>query len=162
MESWPNLRVPTVTVAATDASGNVGSDTVVVHVVDTTPPELECVEAVNPNGRKVPSGKGKGTGQNPDGFYQLFTYDICDPDPLIYIGTESDPYLFGPFESGIIVKITEDPDVAPECKLIGNAKGEAEAVAYHVILPADPHVTVVDFSGNAQSCTDCLVPAGPK
>ena len=152
----------TVTVTATDASGNVGSDTVVVRVVDTTPPELECVEATNPSGQKVPGGKGKGTGQNPDGFYQLFAYDNCDTDPLIYIGTESDPYLFGPFESGIIVKITEDPDVAPECKLIGSVKGEGDAVVYHVILPADPYVTVVDFSGNEQSCTTCLVPGEPK
>jgi hypothetical protein len=152
----------TVTVTATDASGNVGSDTVVVHVVDTTPPELECVEAANPNGEKTPAGKGKGTGQNPDGFYQLFTEDICDPNPVIYISIESDPYLFGPFESGIVVKITEAPGVTPQCKLIGNVKGEADAVEYHVILPADPYVTVVDFSGNEQSCTDCLVPGEPK
>ena len=152
----------TVTVTATDASGNVGSDTVVVHVVDTTPPELECVETTNPNGKKTPAGKGKGMGRNPDGFYQLFAEDICDPNPVIYMGTESDPYLFGPFESGIVVKITEDPDAVPECKPIGSANGEADAVAYHVILPADPYVTVVDFSGNEQSCTDCLVPGELK
>jgi hypothetical protein len=152
----------TVTVTAIDASGNVGSDTVVVHVVDTTPPELECVEATNPHGEKTPAGKGKGSGRNPDGFYQLFTEDICDPNPVIYIGTESDPYLFGPFESGIIVKITEAPGAVPECKPIGSAKGEANSVAYHVTLPADPYVTVVDFSGNEQSCTDCLVPRKPK
>jgi hypothetical protein len=151
----------TVTVTATDASGNVGSDTVVVHVVDTTPPELECVEAANPNGEKTPAGKGKGTGQNPDGFYQLFAYDICDPNPVIYIGTESDPYLFGPFESGITVKITE-ANGTPQCKPIGSANGEAGAVEYHIILPADPYVTVVDFSGNQQSCTTCLVPGEPK
>ena len=152
----------TVTVTATDASGNVGTDTVVVHVVDTTPPELECVEATNPNGKKTPAGKGKGMGQNPDGFYQLFTEDICDPNPVIYIGTESDPYLFGPFESGIVVKITEDPSATPECKRIGGEDGKAKEVTWHIILPEDPYVTVVDFSGNEASCATCLVPEEPK
>jgi hypothetical protein len=153
-----------VTVTATDDSGNVGTDTVSVFVVDTTAPTLECVESTNPSGKETPTGqgKGKGMGQNPSGFYQLFTEDICDPNPLIYIGAESDPYLFGPFESGIVVKFTEAPGAAPECKPIGSVNGKAETVEYHVTLPADPYVTVVDFSGNAQSCTDCLVPGEPK
>jgi len=152
----------TVTVTATDFSGNTASDEIVVHVVDTTPPTLDCVETANPSGKKTPAGKGDGTGQNPDGFYQLFTTDICDPNPLIYIGTMGDPYLFGPFESGITVKITEDPSSTPECKRIGGKNGTAEEIKWHIILPTDPYVTVVDFTGNEASCTECLVPGEPK
>ena len=160
MDIYP-LGDTVVTVTAIDASGNTASDTIVVHVIDTTPPDLECVEATNPHGQKTPAGKGKGMGQNPDGFYQLFTEDICDPNPVIYIGTAGDPYLFGPFENGVVVKITEDPSATPECKRMGGKDGAAGTVTYHIILPADPYVTVADFSGNEASCTTCLIPGEP-
>jgi len=100
-----------VTVTATDFSGNTATDTVVVHVVDTTSPELSCVESVNPHGNNVPGknrGKnGKEKNQNPDGFYQLLAEDVCDAEPEIYVGTADDPYMFGPFENGIVIKFTE-------------------------------------------------------
>jgi hypothetical protein len=152
-----------VTVTATDASGNVGTDTVWVHVIDTTPPEVECVPYENPHGNTEPGGKakGKGMGVNPDGFYEIIAEDICDAEPDIYIGTIADPYMFGPFLSGVTVKVTEDPDVMPECKMIGSDKGKAGAVYLHVILPEDACVSAVDDWGNVGQCT-CLVPEPPK
>jgi hypothetical protein len=154
MDIYP-LGDTTITVTATDDSGNSASDTLVVHVVDTTPPELSCVEAVNPDGKNIPTAKNN----NQDGFYQLFTTDICDSAPQIYVGTAANPMLFGPFASGIVIKFTEDPTVAPECKKIGSDK--ADAVTWHIILPEDPLVTAVDLSSNSSTCV-CLVPPPPK
>ncbi len=141
-----------VTVTATDASGNTASDIVVVHVVDTTPPGLSCVETVNPHGGTIPKGK------NPDGFYQLLAVDICDPEPEIFVGVNSNPNLFGPFPSGTIIKFTEAPGATPSMKKIGSSKGRAGAVTCHITLPSDPVITAVDYTGNVQTCTDCLVP----
>jgi hypothetical protein len=154
----------TVTVNATDASGNVGSDTVIVHVVDTTPPDVWCEESVNPAGKEKPTGKakGKGTGENPDGFYQVLATDICDPEPDIYITDTSSGTVFGPFESDTVIKYTEDADATPEMKKIGSYNGKAGAVSWHIIGNGDPCVSAIDFSGNEADCIDCLVPGPPK
>ncbi|GAI80356.1 unnamed protein product, partial [marine sediment metagenome] len=80
-------------------------DTVVITVEDTTPPEVMCVESVNPHGNTIPgedrdnNSKDKNN-VNPDGFYEIIAEDICDAAPDIYIGTADDPYMFGPFMSG--------------------------------------------------------------
>jgi hypothetical protein len=156
-----------VTVTATDASGNVASDTIVVHVVDTTPPEVACIESVNPRGMKVPPAgnttlpKPKG-GQNEDGFYLLEAVDICDPDPMIFVEDTGSGYLFGPFTSGDIIKYTEDAVAVPEMKKMGSDKGKAGAVTKHIIGTGDACVTAVDFSGNVAACVSCLVPSLPK
>lgn len=151
-----------VTVTATDASGNTASDIVVVHVVDTTEPELWCVETVNPHGDTIPgknrSDNAKSKGKNPDGFYQLLAEDICDPEPEIHVGVNSNPNLFGPFASGVVIKFTEAPGAAPSMKKIGSSKGQAGAVTWHITLPSDPVITAVDDAGNVQTCTNCLVP----
>jgi len=145
----------TINVTATDDSGNSTSTIFFVHVVDTTDPVLSCVEAVNPAGKNTPTAKKN----NQDGFYQLFTKDICDKAPKIYVGTIADPMLFGPFESGIVFKFTEDPTVAPLQEKMGSDK--ADAVTWHIVLPEDPLVTAIDLSGNSAICT-CLVPPPPK
>lgn len=154
-----------VTVTATDDSGNEGADTVSVFVVDTTPPTLDCVEFTNPSGKETPTGKskGKGTGKNPDGFYELTAEDICDPDPEIWVYTTDGVLHFGPFYSGVTIKFTEDPEiVTPECKPLGGRDGKAGEVDWHIILYTDPVIHVVDDSGNTAICTDCLVPGEPK
>jgi hypothetical protein len=157
----------TVTVTATDTSGNVGSDTVVVSVVDTTAPEVFCVETVNPHGKNVPpAGKttlpGPKGGQNEDGFYQLLAEDICDPAPEIFVVDTGSGCIFGPFDSGVIIKYTEDSEATPEAKKMGSSKGQAGAVTVHIIGNGDPCVTAVDFSGNVADCVSCLVPGEPK
>ncbi len=140
----------------------IGVQTISIKVNDVDGPTVECVESVNPHGDTVPGGKasGKGKGNNPDGFYQLLVTDNCDePEDIeIYIGTEGDPMMFGPFANEVVVKFTEDSEAAPECKEIGSDKGQAGAVSWHIILPTDPVVTAVDSSGNTATCTGCLVP----
>jgi hypothetical protein len=144
----------------------IGEQTIRIKVNDVDGPTVECVESVNPHGDTVPGGKasGKGKGKNPDGFYQILVKDNCDePEDIeIYIGTEEDPMMFGPYTSGVVVKITEAPGAVPEEKKIGSDKGQAGAVSWHIILPTDPVVTAVDSSGNSATCTECLVPPPPK
>ncbi|TET74130.1 MAG: hypothetical protein E3J42_05760 [Dehalococcoidia bacterium] len=146
----------------------IGEQQISIHVVDITPPEVWCIESVNPHGKTVPpAGKttlpGPKGGQNEDGFYQLLAEDNCDPEPEIYVSyIGADPMLlFGPFDSGIVVKITEDPEASPFCKKMGSSKGQAGAVAYHIRLPSDPVIYAVDASGNMNRC-QCLVPPPPK
>jgi len=121
---------------------------------------------VNPHGNNIPGedrdndGKDKNN-VNPDGFYEIIAEDICDAEPDIYIGTVDDPYMFGPFVSGVVVKFTDAPSAEPQMKKIGSTNGQADAVKCHITLPGDPVVTVVDNSGNITTCDGCLVPPPP-
>jgi hypothetical protein len=136
---------------------------------DITPPDVYCIEAVNPHGKNVPpAGKttlpGAKGGNNEDGFYQLIAEDNRDPAPRIFIGCKDcggPPPPFGPYPSGTIVKITEAPGAVPTEKKIGSDKGQANAVAYHIILPSDAWVIAVDASGNLARFP-CFVPPPPK
>ncbi|MGD8536761.1 MAG: hypothetical protein PVF66_13010, partial [Candidatus Aminicenantes bacterium] len=56
------------------------------------------------------------------------------------------------------IKFTEAPGASPSMKKIGSANGQAGAVTWHITLPTDPIITVVDDAGNVTVCTDCLVP----
>jgi hypothetical protein len=164
------LGTTTVTLEVSDGE-YTDSDTVDITVEDTTPPALSCDESVNPHGNVVP-GKNRpdhAKGNNPDGFYQICVTDICDENPVIYIGTEefivgqSDPDDFFRFEDGcIVVKLTEAPGASPSCKSIGSDNGQAGAVCCHITLPSDPFITAVDMSGNTSVCTGCVVPPPPK
>lgn len=144
-----------------------GRQLILIHVLDITPPEVWCEETVNPHGRTVPpAGRttlpGPKGGQNEDGFYQLLAEDNCDPEPEIYVSyIGADPYLFGPFDSGVVVKFTEAPGAEPSMKKIGSAKGQADAVACHITLPSDPVIYAVDASGNMIRCM-CFVAPLPK
>jgi len=136
-----------------------------IRVGDITPPEVWCEESVNPHGKNVPgknrSDNAKDKAKNPDGFYQLFAEDNCDPEPDIFVSCEACADAFGPFASGIVVKLTEAPGAAPSCKKIGSSKGQAGAVLWHITLPSDPVIIAIDASGNMDWCR-CLVPPPPK
>jgi hypothetical protein len=68
-----NLGTHELTLSATDDSGNTGNDTVVVAVVDTTPPEITIV--VTPDDLWPPNHK----------YVEVTTVvtaqDLCDPSP---------------------------------------------------------------------------------
>ncbi|MBL7119722.1 MAG: hypothetical protein ISS53_03455 [Dehalococcoidia bacterium] len=143
-----------------------------IHVLpDVTPPEVWCVESVNPHGKKIPPAgsttmPGPKGGRNDDGFYQVFVEDNCDEAPMVWIGTEGEPRLFEAsvdfvFHSGMVIKFTEARGAAPSIKKMGSDKGQAGAVEYHITLPSDLLVTAVDYSGNMATCL-CLVPPPPK
>ena len=107
--------------------------------VDNNPPEVACIESVNPHGQTIP----------PAGSTTL-------------PGVQGSGAVFGPFQSGSIVKITEDPEGVPEAKKIGSTNGQAGAVDYHLILLGDPAVFAVDASGNTSNSVACFVPPPPK
>lgn len=138
--------------------------------IDRTPPEISCIETVNPHGQTIPpAGKttlpGPKGGQNEDGFYQLFAKDNIDPIVQIYVtdayGSGPLPFGFGPFMSGDKVKITEANGTTPSMKKIGSVNGQAGAIAAHILLKGDPLIIAVDAAGNKSSVT-CLVPPPPK
>jgi len=70
-----NLGTHIVAFNATDLSGNVGSDTVIVKVVDTTPPQINVTATLStiwPPNHKYVQVKINAT-----------AFDICDPSPQI-------------------------------------------------------------------------------
>lgn len=156
------LGTTIITLIVNDGIVDSEPDVAVIEVVDTTAPEVSCVESVNPHGNNIPGenrpDKAVSKGKNPDGFYQILAEDICDAEPEIFVGTSDNPRLFGPFTSGIVIKFTEAPGASPSMKKIGSANGQAGAVTWHITLPSDPVITVVDDAGNVTVCTDCLVP----
>lgn len=123
------------------------------------PPEVECVETVNPSGKNVPRAGQRSPGQNEDGFYQLAAFDDFDPDPQIFVSDLNGSGPFGPFSSGANVKITEAPGGTATSKPMGSPK--TGGIAAHVTLTGDAVVTAVDAAGNTASTT-CLVPPPPK
>ena len=134
---------------------------------DITPPCVCCCESVNPHGENIPPAgsstlPGNKGGINDDGFYCLWAEDNMDPDPVIYVGyCGGDPYLFGPFAVGTVVKFTEAPGREPRIKEMGSDKGKAGAVDWHITLPADPILTAVDDAGNEFTCGCCCCPVPP-
>jgi hypothetical protein len=146
------------------SGGDLGTEEIWISVPDTTSPEIACTEDVNPHGKTTPPAgsttlPGSKGGMNEDGFYLLSASDnLTDPLDIWVNG-------FGPFADGDIVKVTEDSDATPESKSMGSkdsgGKGQADAVAAHLILNTDPTLTTTDDSGNSAEAT-CYVPAPPK
>ncbi len=134
--------------------------------VDTTPPKVACVETTNPHGKNIPPAgsttlPGSKGGQNEDGFYELLTKDVVDPNGSIYVEDTESGIVFGPFENGTKIKYTEANSL-PRQKKIGSDKGEAGAVLWHITGNGDAAVYAVDFSGNESEHVSCLVPPLPK
>lgn len=130
-----------------------------------TPPEVSCVESVNPSGKKVPPAgsttlPGPKGGRNEDGFYELISVDAEDGTAPIFVSNADGSAVFGPFASGTVVKITEAPGATPKVKPIG---GPNSAVAAHIILDSDAVVFAVDSMGaESDPPASCLVPPPPK
>jgi hypothetical protein len=132
--------------------------------VPNTPPVGFCDESVNPSGGKVPPAghttlPGPKGGQNEDGFYQLIGLDAEDGTAPVFVSNASGSVVFGPFASGSVVKITEDPDATPISKPMG---GPNSAIAAHIILDSDAVVFAVDSFGAVSPSVGCLVPQPPK
>ncbi|MCK4800139.1 hypothetical protein KAS31_04135 [Candidatus Parcubacteria bacterium] len=139
----------------------IGTQKIEITIPDNTPPEISCVETVNPSGKNIPPAgsttlPGSKGGQNEDGFYQLITEDVGDPDVEICIGDE-DGTLLGCYASGTNVKYTEMAS-APRVKPWGSAKSFVE---WHIFGNGDMVIYATDSAGNVSSTT-CLVPPPPK
>ena len=134
---------------------------------DLTPPVVDCIETVNPHGKKVPpAGKttlpGPKGGQNDDGFYRLMAEDDLDADPGIFVMDLGSGTVFGAFSSGTNIKYTEANGATPGQKKIGSDNGQAGAVAWHITGSGDAAVYSVDDAGNRSDLVFCLVPPPPK
>jgi len=139
----------------------IGTQEIEIYIPDTTPPEISCVETVNPSGKNIPPAgsippPGSKNGQNEDGFYQLIVEDAVDSDIEICVGDE-DGTLLGCYASGTNVKYTEMAG-EPRVKPWGSAKSFVE---YHIFGNGDMEIYATDSAGNVSSTT-CLVPPPPK
>ena len=121
----------------------------------STAPAVTCTESFNPAGKNIPKA-GKG-GRNEDGFYLIEGFDLEEGDLDVLVENADGSYIFGPFQSGSIVKITEAPGATPSAKLMG---GPNSAVAAHIKLDSDALVVAFDSFGSSQ--VNCLVPPPPK
>jgi hypothetical protein len=150
----------------TDADGNAILEHKTITVPDTTAPTADCVETVNPGGKKIPpAGPGAGnSGQNPDGFYELVGSDVLDPDPDVYVvDTGADGILgtaddtpFGPYASGTKIKYVEANGATP------SASPGPGAIDWKIKGNGDFAVVAVDASGNESEPAACHVPPPPK
>lgn len=157
-----------ITACFTDESGKENCVRATKSWVDTTPPKAECVESVNPHGKKIPpAGKSTPPGTNPnsgvneDGFYRLSAADNSGLPVQIFIQNILGTASFGPFPSSTTVKITEAPGAIPTSKPMGSLNGVAGAVAAHITLDSDAIMVAVDASGN-KTTISCFVPPPPK
>jgi hypothetical protein len=166
IQGLDGLGTDTIEACFSDEQGDEVCDTAIKDWVDTTPPEAECLETVNPHGKKVPPAgsttlPGPKGGQNEDGFYELIAIDLVDPNPKIFVVDTGSGIQFGPFVTGTKIKYTEDPDATPVQKTIGSSKGQAGAIDWHIIGNGDADLKAVDFSDNV-GWASCLVPPPPK
>lgn len=145
---------------ATDAAGNWTSCSFTVTVNDCEAPLVACRPAPNPADKKIPvAGKNPPSGQNPDGYYQVLAKDNCDPDPLIYILDTRSAFIAGPFHSGDVVKIRQNPGGTPS-SVPGN-----DPIVAQIHLNGDALAVAADASGNVTSrANGCLmlIPPDPK
>ena len=152
------LGATTVNCEATDAAGNTGFGSGVIEVVDTTPPEVGCVESENPGGTvpRAGSSRPNAQGQNQDGFYEATAVDIVDPDPVVFVRDTGSGHVFGPYADGQEFKYTQNGSVPTETSLGGPDSG-----ILHLTGTGDAEVFAEDFSGNVSDGAACLVPAPP-
>jgi hypothetical protein len=132
-----------VTCTATDANNAViTSCSFNVTVNDTEAPVPSCV-ATSPPQRRV----------NPDAILvrpRLFATDNCDPDPLIYIGSNATAFVAGPFHNGDLVTIIHGASLTPSSRKPLNPN-----IAAEIVLNGDPLIWAVDSAGNAAIPVKC-------
>jgi len=141
------------TITLDDPRGETGTVEATKLWVDTTPPESDCVETVNPHGNNVPPAK------NEDGFFEMLAQDSLDTDPQVFVVDTVSGFVFGPFSSGSKMKYTQAPGVSPS---IDPMAGPNSAVDWHIKGQGDAAVYSVDSAGNRSESVSCLVPPPPK
>jgi len=145
-----------VTCAATDTSSNRTTCTFTVTVEDREGPLVACQPAPNPSGKNIPvAGANPSSGQNPDGYYELLAKDNCDPAPLIYVYDTASSFVAGPFHSGDIVKLRQNPGGTPTF-----APGNPP-IAAEIHLNGEGLAYGTDADGNV-SANPCLMLMPPK
>ena len=146
----------TVTIIASDTSGNMNTCSFAVTITDTEGPLVACPPAPNPSAKKIPmGGKNPSAGQNPDGYYQLLAEDNCDPNPLLYVHDTASSFVAGPFITGDIVKLKQNPGGTPK-----SGSGNSPIVA-EIHLNGDALLYAVDAGGNV-SGNPCLMLMPPR
>jgi hypothetical protein len=152
------LGTDSISACFDDAAGNDVCDTATKTWRDTTPPTTACVETTNPSGNNVPtSGPNAGnSGQNPDGFYQLNATDSVDPNPRVFLKDSVSGQVFGPFASGVKIKLTQAPGATP------SQKPGPGVIDWQIIIKGDALVYATDASGNTSTPLSCRVPPPPK
>jgi hypothetical protein len=134
-----------VTCTVTDTAGQTAECTFKVTVNDTEAPTVLAVPTNNPSGGGSPNASA--------GFYQLTGTDNCGA-VQIYIKDTASGAEFGPFASGIKVKLTQAPGATPsQTPMAGD-------IAWHIKLKGDALVYAVDGSGNPSASQ--LVSLAPK
>lgn len=149
----------TVALGAQLVTDSFAGVTFVQHtrVVELTPPKAQCIETTNPSGKNVPtSGPNAGkSGQNPDGFYQLFGTDNVAVASIVVKDTGSS-FVSNPFASGDKVKITQAPGATPS-----DTRPGPGVIVSQLKLKGDALLVVTDTSGNVATAL-CKVPPRPK
>jgi hypothetical protein len=135
-------------------TGQTGCDTATKTWQDTTPPVVTCTQTTNPSGKNVPQAPG--TGQNEDGFYVLTATDAVDPNPEVFLADTGSSAVFGPFESGVKIKLVQAPGATP------SQKAGSGDIDWRITLKGDGSVYAIDASGNQSAPVSCLVPPKPK
>lgn len=135
-------------------TGQTGCDTAAKTWSDTTPPVVTCAQTTNPSGKNVPQAPG--TGQNEDGFYILTATDAVDPNPDVFLADTGSTAVFGPFASGVKIKLVQAPGATP------NQKPGPGNIDWRITLKGDASVYAIDASGNQSAPVSCLVPPKPK
>ncbi len=144
--------VTTVNCVATDAAGNVNTCSFTVTVEDKEAPHAICQQGPNPAGNNIPGGKRPAAEVNPDGFFRLLAADNCDENPSIFIKDSASAFVAGPFKSGDVVKITQNPGGHPK-----QAPGPGVIVA-HIHFKGDGLLYATDSNGNISEAHPCNVP----
>lgn len=134
----------------TDSTSVQACDDAEKKWVDTTAPSVTCEQTTNPSGGNVPPAK------NPDGFYVLRATDAVDPHPQLFVRDSGSSAVFGPFDSGTRIKLTQAPGATP------SKKPGAGVIDWHITLKGDALVTATDASGNTSAPVSCKVPPPPK
>ena len=124
-----------------------GQTDLTIRVQDLTPPNLSCVQSVNPSGANVPNAANT----NEDGFYLVSATDLVTTSPRIMLGSYS-------LVSGETIKITQRPEISG-VTLVGDM-GQP-GIKHFLVGRGDAVITATDQAGNAAART-CLVPPPPK